>query len=502
MKNQIKIGSVIAYINIFLNMFVSVFMTPFIIGHLGTSEYGVYRIMSSFSAQLGMITFGIAALVARNVVFYNTKKQKEEKENFLFMAEVESIALTILILVAGMVLYFTIDPLYKGSLLPTELELAKKLYVFLVINVAVNILCDAFTGIIKANERFIVLHLITTFRYVLRVCSLLVLLTGGYGAFAIVSVDLGISCLGFVISVFYSKIILKEKAKFYYFDKELFRSSLAFSLAILLQAVINQVNNNLDNVILGSMKGANVVAVYSVGLMIYGMFQTFVTVVAGMYGPSATRLVANDATGEELTTFAVKPARIQTMLALLIIIGFTIVGQEFVCLWLGEEYIDVYKITLILIIPVTLPLIESITNTILDAKLKRLARSMILAIMCVVNVVVSILLIKVIGYMGAAFGTAISLIIGHGIIMNLYLDRKIGLNIPRLFKEVFRGILPSAALALLCGSITRLLPNGWAWLAIKVIGICIIYGLLMYFIGMNDEEKQGANQIINKLLRR
>ena len=79
MKSQVIAGSIISYLNIIINMIISVFLTPFIIRHLGASEYGVYKIISSFSAQLGIVTFGIAALVTRNVVFYNTRKEIKEK---------------------------------------------------------------------------------------------------------------------------------------------------------------------------------------------------------------------------------------------------------------------------------------------------------------------------------------------------------------------------------------------------------------------------------------
>lgn len=502
MKKQIGAGALIAYVNIFINMFISVFLTPFIIGKLGSSEYGVYKIVSSFSANLGIISFGIASLVARNIVYYNTKNQQREKENFLFMAEIEAALLALLVVICGAGLYILIEPIYGKSLTSEELLLAKELFVFLVANIACNVLCDAFTGTIKGHEKFVICNLISTFRYVVRLISLVVLLNIGVKSIGIVLVDLIISIVILLVSVVYSKVILKEKAKFYYFDKEMLKSGLLFSLAVFLQAIINQVNNNLDNVILGAMKGANVVTVYSVGLTIYSMFNTFVTVVGGMYGPSATKLVANNADGKQLTEFAIRPARIQGMIALLGIVGFALVGKDFIFLWLGDGFSDVYKITLILIIPVVLPLIESITNAILDAMLKRLARSIILAVMCIVNILVSIILINQIGYIGAAYGTAFSLIVGHGIIMNIYLHKNIGLNIPALFAGVFKGILLCAIATLIVGSLVSLLPVGWMWLILKIIIVVLIYMVFLYLFGISRDERKIVNNYINKMTHR
>lgn len=502
MKNQIRIGSIISYVNIMINMVISVFLTPFIISHLGSSEYGVYKIISSFSAQLGIVTFGIAALVARNVVFYDTRKEIKEKENFLFMARVESIILALLVFIIGYVLYCTIDPLYANSLTTEEIGLAKRLFWFLVANIAANILCDSFTGTLKAHEKFIVCNLITTVRYVARLVSLIVLLRIGIGSIGIVATDLTISIVVLLVSLLYSRFVLKERARFHYFDKEMFRTGILFSLAVFLQAVINQFNNNLDNIILGAMEGSSVVTIYSIGLMIFSMFTTFVTVIANMYGPSATRLVAGGADGDTLTKFAIRPARIQSILALLVIVGFALVGKDFIYLWLGNEFADVYKITLILIIPALLPLVESITNTILDAMLKRLTRSLILIAMCAINFGLSIFLIRQIGYIGAAYGTAFSLIIGHGIIMNIYLHKNIGLNIPALFAGVFKGILLCAIATLIVGSLVSLLPVGWMWLILKIIIVVLIYMVFLYLFGISRDERKIVNNYINKMTHR
>lgn len=82
MANQIKIGTILSYFNIVLNMVVNIFFIPFLISSLGESEYGVYKIVNSFSGQLMIMTFGIGALVTRNIVYFDTQKKKKDKENF------------------------------------------------------------------------------------------------------------------------------------------------------------------------------------------------------------------------------------------------------------------------------------------------------------------------------------------------------------------------------------------------------------------------------------
>lgn len=501
MNKQIKYGSIITYLNIFLNLVINFALTPFMLYHLGSSEYGVYKIVQAFTGQLAIMSFGLSTVATRYVVLYNTQKKKLKKENFLFSAYSIAIALTCGVVIIGIILYCFMDKIYSQSLNAGELRIAKQLCLVLIFNVAFSILCDVFTGIIRAYERFVLSNLLSMFRLILRLISIIVLLSIGVKSIGIVLTDLSITVMILLISSLYVRVALQEKARFHCFDKKLMREIATFALAVFLQAIVNQVNQNLDNTILGIMTNTAVVTVYSTALTLYTCFISLVTALSTMFAPKATKLVANGASGEELTSFAIGPGRIQTMIALLGILGFILLGKDFVFLWMGSGFDDVYKITLILIIPAIIPLIESVTNTILDAMLKRMVRSVALIGMCVINIVASIIFINSFGYIGAAFGTALSIIIGYGIIINIYLYKKIDLNIPRLFKSVFKGLLPTFLVCLLVGGILiSVMPEGSiVWFVIKSILIVAMYSVSVFIFGMNSEEKETVRKFSKEI---
>lgn len=497
MRNQIGIGTIISYLNIVLNMIISIFFTPFLISSLGAGEYGVYRIVQSFSGQLSIMSFGIAALIVRNIVYYNTKKLKIEKENFLFLAMLISYILGFLILLAGGGLYLFIDKIYSNSLSIEEIVLAKRLFILLVINIAITIISDSYMGIIMAHEKFIISNGIRTFRLILRITIITILLKLGVKSIGIVISDLGVSLLLFLFMVAYNRVILKERAKFYYLDKEMLKLSFSFSSAIFLQAIINQVNQNVDNIILGIMTTSNIVTLYSVALVLYTSFNSIVSAIGGMFGPQATRLIAANASKRELTDFVIGPGRIQLIIAGLIITGFILFGKNFLKIWVGDDFLEAYYIALILMIPVIIPLIANVTNALLDAMLKRMGRSVILFVMCIINVIISILLIRKIGYIGAALGTAISLIFGHGILLNIYLKKIIGLQIFRMLKEIFKGIWLGNLVAIILGMILLKLPNTVTGFLLKVIFYTLIYSGCIYLIGINKKERLYIKNFFN-----
>lgn len=504
MKGQIKGGAIVSYFNIVLNMAISMFFTPFLISSLGASEYGVYKIVQSFSGQLSIMSFGISILIVRNLVYYEEKKQRDEKENFLFFALLASYILCVAILAVGAVMFFMIDGMYQNSLTAEELIIAKKLFVLLILNIALTVICDSYLGIIRAHEQFVIAYGFQTLKLVMRISIMIILLNAGVKSVGIVLADCLVSAIMWILSAIYGRHVLKEKPKFHYWDKALIFQCISFSAAIFLQAIVNQVNQNLDNVILGIMTNARTVTMYSLSLSLFTSFNSMVSVVGGLFTPKATRLVAQNADGDRLTDFVVRPGRVQLMLAGLAISGFILFGRNFIYIWVGDTYQEVYFLTILLLISSVIPLVETVTTSILDALLKRMGRSVILIAMCMINIIVSVVLIRKIGYWGAAIGTAISFIVGHGILLNIYLKRVASLKIKKMFSGIVNRIFPAIVLATVVGIPVSFLPNTMVGFLLKVCIYCMIYLVIMYFIGMNTSERDLCRSfvtIINKRKR-
>ena len=106
--------------------------------------------------------------------------------------------------------------------------------------------------------------------------------------------------------VFYSNFALGETPRLYRFEIKKLIEIVSFGGAILLQAIVNQVNNNVDNMILGAyISDKSIITMYSSALMIYSVYNSLISVIANFFLPKATRLVNQKATGEQLTDFVI-----------------------------------------------------------------------------------------------------------------------------------------------------------------------------------------------------
>ena len=68
--NQLKTGSVLSYLQMFLNIVISLIYTPFMLNALGQSEYGLYSTVSSTIAMLAVLNLGFNSSYVRYYMKY------------------------------------------------------------------------------------------------------------------------------------------------------------------------------------------------------------------------------------------------------------------------------------------------------------------------------------------------------------------------------------------------------------------------------------------------
>ena len=201
-------------------------------------------------------------------------------------------------------------------------------------------------------------------------------------------------------------------------------------------------NWSLDQFVLGSICGTVITSVYAVAGQLNNMYMNFSTAISGVMLPKVTKMEDNKATDKEFTDIFIKTGRIQYLLLALIISGFVLFGKAFINIWVGSNYIDAYLIACILMIPITVPLIQNIGLSILQAKNLYKYRTIIFFGIAILNICISIPMAKMYQGIGAAVGTAFSLVLGQGLILNIYYHKKVGLDMIEFWKNILFMTVP------------------------------------------------------------
>ncbi|MGL4739844.1 MAG: oligosaccharide flippase family protein [Sarcina sp.] len=489
--NQLKVGAILSYISLFLFNIISILYTPIMLRVLGQSEYGLYTLSNSIVGYLGVLNFGIGNAIVRYTAKYRAENNKEGEYNLNGMFLVVYSLLGVIVFILGSIFVFNSDSIFSQSLKPSELATMKILLSIMVFNLAISFPFAIFESIITAYEKFVFPKVVVIIRTIINPMIMIPLLFIGYKSVAmtIVSTILNLVCIS--LNIYYCFKFLKIKIKFNCFDIPLLKEISIYSFFIFLNLIIDKIYWSTDQFILGAVVSSSAVAVYSIGSVFNTYYMAFSTAISGVFLPKITTMVTKNSSDQELSDLFIKIGRLQGYIMFFILSGFILVGRKFIALWAGKGYEDSFFIAVIVMIPLTVPLIQNLGISIMQAKNKHKFRSKVYLIIAIMNIVLTIPLAKQFGGIGAAISTGIAFVIGQIVIMNVYYYKEIKLDIPRFWREISK-IICFTIIALVS---TSLITN---FINISVIFSIILEGTLLgiIFLGLmkkfcfNEYEKE------------
>ena len=269
-----------------------------------------------------------------------------------------------------------------------------------------------------------------------------------------------------------------------------FKESFVYTLLLFLTSIASQINSNLDNVVIGAMKGAAAVTVYSMGLLIFGMFENLSCSISSVMLPTVTNVLCEDDGYRKVQELIIKCGRIQFIFMIAAISGFAVLGKDFINIWLGNGYDDVYMIALILMGPAMLELCVNVCLSILRAENRLKFRTFILFGTTALNAIITVVGCKYGSYIWAAIGTAASFLIGSIVIMNIYYHKVFGFNMLKIYLKIFDGIWICALISTIAIIISSsFMSKGLITFIINVVIYVAAYAVTLLMFGLKKDEK-------------
>ena len=498
--NQKKAGVLLTFVSETIKILNALLYTPIMLRLLGQSEYGLYQLAMSTISALNLLNIGFTNTYFRYYSKYNVANDKEgiARLNGMFMLVFG--ALSMVAIVCGVLLVANTKLIFGDGLTAAELAKAEILMTILVVNMVVTLVNNVWYCYVMACEKFVFLKLLNVVKNLLIPALTLPMLFMGQGSVAVVTVTTILTIGVFAANAIFCRGKLKMKFLFKNIRVSLLWEMGGFAFFIFLNQIVNQVNWNVDKVLLGRMSGTVAVAVYGIGMQIYWLFFDASSAISGVFIPQVNHIVAQSNDNSELTRLMTRVGRVQFLLLCLILTGFAFFGKPFIRLWAGDGYADSYWVALLLLVPMTVPLIQSIGTEIQNAKNMHRVKSVVYTCIAAVNVGISIVFIPRWGCVGAAAGTTISVVAGEILFMNWYYHKKIGLNMAYFWKNIAQ-FLPAVCLMCLAGATYAYFVqiNGWVDLALAVVAYTGLYAIVMWLIGLNSYEKQLAGKMLRRL---
>jgi len=501
MKTQIKAGVILSYIQTIISIVLSFVITPITIRLLGQSEFGIYSLAGSMIPYLTLLDLGFSNAIVRYITKYRVEndKEKEYTLNGTFLLIYSVIA--IIVLIIGIPIALSSRYIFNNGLTGIEINKVKIMMLISVFYVAFSFPFMVFEAIIIAYERFLftrIVAMITTL--ITPIITLLVLFNGRASialtlATAIIGLAANIAAMVYCIRVLKIKVLIKK------FQFSIIKELFSYSFYIFLASIVDVIYWSTDSIILGIVSNSKEVAVYSVAMKFNQYFSSFTIVISGFLLPKVFKMVAENKSNKVITDLFIKVARIQLQIVGLIIIGFILIGKQFIIKWAGIDYDKAYVIALMIMSIRIIPICQVLGTSILQAKNKHKLRSILYIIVAFINLVISIPLGKMYGGVGCAFGTVVGSLINI-IVINIYYSR-VGLEMKRYWINFIKLLIPITITGVIGLIILKfIVVTSIVSMIIFIIVFIPAYAIIMWNFGCNDYEKQLLRGPLNKMFTR
>ena len=502
-NGQLKKGAILSYVNLALSSLIPLLYTPIMLRMLGEAEYGLYSLSGAAVGYLSLLSFGFGSTILRYLSLYRAKGEVEnERKAFGFFLLVYTIV-AVLVMAGGVILSNNIEGIFHRGLTPDELLKMKKLVLIMAFSTAITFPVSVFSSVVMAHERYVFRKLIEMLSTILAPVANLIALYLGYSSVGMAVAGVITHTLMLPIYACYCFSVLKIHPIFTVMPWRIVSEMLRFTGFVFLATIVDMLFWSTDKLLLGAMTSSIAVAVYNIGGTFNGMVMSVSSAMMNILSPRVTAMVACEEETERFTSLFIRIGRLQYVFVALLVSGFTVFGQTFIRLWAGEAYKDSYWIAILTMFPLCIPLIQNTGVSIVTAMNKHAFRSVVYLVIAIANVISTALIIPYMGGIGAALCSAISYLLGQGLIMNLFYWKKVGIDIPRFWKNIL-SMSGVPAVMLAGGLLLQKYISLTSWLGFfcGVILYTVAYCVGMYAFAMDSYEKSILLGAVNQIRKR
>lgn len=216
--------------------------------------------------------------------------------------------------------------------------------------------------------------------------------------------------------------------------------------------------------------------------------------------PRVAKIYEGGNSTENMNTLMIKVGRFMCLVNGLIVVGFSILGKQFITLWMGKDFLPAYYGILLVIIPGFFYNPLEIAHSAMIMKKKVKLQAVVSLSTGVINVILSLFL----SYLFGAVGAALSICIAYSfraIIYHIIHHKVMCLNMLRFIRQCYLKLIIPVSLTFFVGFIMNLLPFNAGWSSFVVKGFCVVvtYLICCFIFYSNRNERL---LVLNKLTRK
>ena len=413
---------------------VGFFLSPFILHHLGDNAFGLWVLIFSLTGYYGVFDFGIRSSLVRYVAKFNATGETDQLARLINTSFFSYSAIGLLLMLPTVAGSFYVDRLFH---IPAELRGDARILFFMVgTALALGFPLGVSGGILEGLQNFQVLNWANIISTLLRALFIVLALRHGLGLLTVALITVALPLFSSAVCLVVAQRLLHIPYGLRYVDRKTFKRVADYGSVTFLIIVAGRLRFKTDAVIIGSFLSASAITYFSIGGRLVDYATEVVASLAQIFTPMSSHF---HATGdhERLRKIFLAGNRACALTMFPICTILIVMGKSVIEAWVGPRYVASYIILLILLIPSTLYFAQATSNRILFGMSLHRPLALVALLEGIANVILSIALIRPLGIVGDAMGTAIPLTCTAVFFLPRHTCRQLGISLRTFLRESF-----------------------------------------------------------------
>jgi O-antigen/teichoic acid export membrane protein len=475
-------------VRLFLLVPLPFLVIPFFLKKLGTSGYGTWAVFVAASGVTSLADLGLVTALSKHVAEFYALKDFRALGHLISTGVVLYLSIACLLSVILWVSSsFLVGMLFRGSPASTpELEI---LWRYLILLIFANTLTMMLSSVVVGLQRMDLSTGISSLNLLSSAGFSVLFLTWNWGLRGVLYAYVLAAWLTLVLSVYTVRQLLPEM-KFsllacrWSVAKEIF----SFSLKTYVTTVAVVIHNQIEKIYLARFTGVMFVGWYDISSDLALKLRGIPSLVLAPIMPAASELHALS-DQNRLAHLYYRTHKYLALIGVPLVAYVVFAARDFVELWVGPSLT-------VIAIPLSILLIVNFLNLttgpgllilVGGGKLRPGLQSAVLGM--VLNVTLSLFLIRAYGFQGAVIGTSLSITIASGFFLYLF-RRETGHAFPKVVRTAYlKPIVCSLGAIAVLWILTHAERSSWS----KLVGNCLVFGvvylvllLLLQFFDSSD----------------
>jgi O-antigen/teichoic acid export membrane protein len=474
-----------------LNVMVAFWMTPFVVRHLGDSWFGIWALVLQLTGYMGVVDVGLRSALVRFVSRFQAQGDHEALNRLLnTTVTVYALIAPLCFIVAAIVAFFGLIHMH----IPSEMLRVAQITVFIA---AGCIACDFVFATSHASlaglSRWDLINSVWIPVLLVRTGLIILFLKLGFGLLTLASIQFSVTLIGYSVEMILLRRLL-PRFRFKWRTPEMvhMRPIMEHGWYSFLLSIAARINYQVDFIVIAFFLPISQITFYVIGLRLIEYLRDLLNSTTMIVAPIVSSL---DAAGDThyVTTTLIRSTKYSLLVGFLGVGALFGLGTDFIRLWMGPRFAKPSgTVLVILAVGVLASCTQFASSHVLYGLSKHRLNVNWTIAESILNLGLSVVLVRRYGILGVAAGTTIANVIIRGW---LY---------PRSFLKVLEvpwreylqyGVKPAVAptLSFLAGVV--LCKNAFPIQNYGGLVLAAIFGVLafvvcLWFFGLDDTDRE------------